>query len=171
MKSSEAMSGKEEEKGEFIPVESKKDRRTRLRTANEKSPTPTPTIPDIIGGTSKTKKSSSKKSKKGEQTTSATTATETSEDADPEKNPSDEQKGQTEPSESEDDQNENPVISPAPPAVFSSASPASTSKREMLPNSNSTRKGKAVEGRQPPATLAKTAINYESEDRVLVEKF
>ena len=137
------MSGKEEEKGEFIPVESKKDRRTRLRTANEKSPTPTPPIPDTIGSNGKKKKPSSRNPRKGEQTTSGTTATKTSEDVAPEKIHSDEQIGQTEHNEAEGDQNEESVMSPAPPAVFSPASPASTSKGEMLPIFNPTRKTSA----------------------------
>ena len=159
------MSGKEEEHERFIPVLNKRDAKKGAKTLRGRSPTPNPAIPDTIGGTINPKKSSSKKSKQGDQTTSGTTATKTSEDVLPEKIHSDEQIAQTEPNESEGDQNEQSVMSPAPPAVFSSASPAPTSKRETLPNSNSTRKGnKAVESQQP-AALAKTAINFESEDR------
>ena len=66
MKSSEAMSeekeGKEEE---FTTVMSKSEKRKAAKTLREKSPTPTPAVPDSIGGTSKTKKATSKKSKKG----------------------------------------------------------------------------------------------------------
>ena len=128
------MSGKEEEKGEFIPVESKKDRRTRLRTANEKSPTPTPPIPDTIGSNGKKKKPSSRNPRKGEQTTSGATAATTTEDGMPEKFLSDEQSGQTEPSEGvgRRPKNEKSVISPASHVVCSSALPASALKKETL---------------------------------------
>ena len=64
MKSSEAMSeekeGKEEE---FTNVMSRSEKRKAAKSLRGKSPTPTPAIPDSIGGTSKTKKASSKKPK------------------------------------------------------------------------------------------------------------
>ena len=160
MKSSEAICDREEEKeGEFTSVMSRREKRA-AKSQKAKSPSPTPPIPDTIGGNEKKKKGTAKKQRIEEGTTSETTATATSGSGIPEKNPSEEEKMGSEQNESTNEQTTKLVISPAPPVVFLSASNASKLRDETLSKSNSGKKKGTAEV-QRTAKAAEIEIDYE----------
>ena len=159
------MSDKEEgEEGEFTSVMSKKEKRAAAKSQKAKSPSPTPPIPDTIGGNEKKRKGTAKKPRIEEGTTSETTATATSGSGIPEKNPSEEEKRESDQNESTDEQTTTRVISPASPVVFLSASNASKLREETLQKSNPGKKKRTAEV-QRTAKMAEIEIDYGSENR------